>query len=294
MYEEIIPFLKCPYCNNPLDLIDSEKKKEEIVNGKLKCNCEELWEIRDGVLDFRVEEQESVNRWSELTKEMSFEELDEMILKYTPQNQKEISRKSIEDILDYLKLNKPKIVIDIATGRGSLLNELVKQLKSEFHLVCIDLSFVVLKADREKIKKFNPKIKVSFVSCDATNLPFFENCFDLALSLMGIANMRDLIFKALKETCRVLKPNHHFLNSTLIVELNSKGYEKLEEVVGSQVLKTYNKYLVRTEVINFHKKAGFREAVFKMSGESIGQKNELDLLPFEGEWFAIGNIYAKK
>ena len=31
-----------------------------------------------------------------------------------------------------------------------------------------------------------------------------------------------------------------------------------------------------------------------MIGVSIGEKNELDLLPYEGEWFSIGNVYAKK
>ncbi|MFX1419106.1 MAG: class I SAM-dependent methyltransferase [Promethearchaeota archaeon] len=294
MYEEILPLLKCPNCYKPLNLIDSVLKDSEIIEGKLTCNCDGNWEIKDGVLDFKVEEQESVNRWSELTKAMSFEELDEMILNYTPNNQKELSLKSIEDIIYYLNLNKPKVVIDIATGRGSLLNELVKKLKYEFHLVCIDLSFVVLKADRKKIKKFNPKFNVSFISCDATNLPFFDNSFDLAVSFMGISNMRDLIFNALKETYRVLKPNHHFLNSTLIIELNSKGYESLKEVVGLQVLRIYNRYLARNEVSSFHKEAGFREAEFKMMGQSIGQKNELDLLPFEGEWFGIGNVYAKK
>ena len=71
MYEEIIPLLKCPYCNNPLNLIDSVLNKGEIVEGKLKCKCDDVWKIRDGVLDFRVEEQESVNRWSEITKDMT-------------------------------------------------------------------------------------------------------------------------------------------------------------------------------------------------------------------------------
>ncbi len=78
MYEEIIPLLKCPNCDTTLHLIDSALKNGEIIEGKLTCNCDEIWEIKNGVLNFRVEEQKSVNRWSELTKEMSFEELDEI------------------------------------------------------------------------------------------------------------------------------------------------------------------------------------------------------------------------
>ena len=294
MYEEIIPLLKCPNCDTPLRLIDSALKNGEIIEGKLKCNCDEIWEIRDGVLDFRIEEQENVNRWSELTKDMSFEELDEMILSKTPQNQQELTLKTIEDIINYLNVNKPDFAVDIATGRGMLLNELVKELKHEFHLVCTDLSYVVLKADREKIQKYNPKIKVSFVSCDATNLPFLDNSYDLILSFMGISNMGNLIPKALKETFRVLKRNCKFLNGTIIIEENSEGYKVLKEFFGEQGSEGFEKFLLTNEVVKFHKDAGFKEAEFKMIGESIGEKNELDLLPYEGEWFSIGNVYAKK
>ena len=294
MYEEIIPLLKCPNCDTPLHLIDSALKNGEIIEGKLKCNCDEIWEIRDGVLDFRVEEQKSMNRWSELTKDMSFEELDEMILSKTPQNQQELTLKTIEDIISYLNVNKPDFAVDIATGRGMLLNELVKELKHEFHLVCADLSYVVLKADREKIQKNNPKIKVSFVSCDATNLPFLDKSYDLVLSFMGISNMGNLIPKALKETFRVLKRNCKLLNGIIIIEENSEGYKVLKEFFGEQGSEGFEKFLLGNKVGKFHKDAGFKEAEFKMIGESIGEKNELDLLPFEGEWFSIGNVYARK
>lgn len=294
MYEEIIPLLKCPNCDTPLHLIDSALKNGEIIEGKLKCNCDEIWEVRDGILDFRVEEQESVNRWSELTKDMSFEELDEMILSKTPQNQQELTLKTIEDIINYLNGNKPDFAVDIATGRGMLLNELVKKVKHEFHLVCTDLSYVVLKADREKIQKNNPKIQVSFVSCDATKLPFLDNSYDLVLSFIGISNMGNLIPKALKETFRVLKRNCKLLNGTIIIEENSEGYKVLKDFFGEQGSEGFEKFLLANEVGKFHKDAGFKEAEFKMIGESIGEKNELDLLPYEGEWFSIGNVYAKK
>jgi len=294
MYEEIIPLLKCPNCNTPLHLIDSTLKNGEIIEGKLKCNCDEIWKIKDGVLDFRVEEQKSVNRWSELTKNMSFEELDEMILSKTPQNQQELTLKTIEDIINYLNSNRPDFAVDIATGRGMLLNELVKEVKHEFHLVCADLSYVVLKADRKKIQKDNPKIKVSFVSCDATKLPFLDNSYDLVVSFMGISNMGNLIPKALKETFRVLKRNCKLLNSTIIIEENSEGYKVLKNFFGEQGSEGFEKYLLANEVGKFHKDAGFKEAQFKLIGESIGEKNKLDLLPYEGEWFSIGNVYAKK
>lgn len=294
MYQEIVPLLKCPNCNKPLHLVDSVLEAGEVVQGNLKCSCEETWEIREGVLDFRVEEQESMNRWSELTKDMTFEELDEMILSKTPQNQQDLTEDTIKDIIDYLNLTKPEVVIDIATGRGMLLNELVKDIRQEFHLVCIDLSYVVLEADRRKIQKYNPRIKVNFVSCDATNLPFLDDSYDLALSFMGISNMIDLIPKALKEIHRVLKKNHYLINSSVIIEQNSDGYKLTKDFFSRDGSEGFEKFLLANEVEKFHVDAGFKKAEFKMIGESIGQKSELDLLPYEGEWFGIGNIYTKK
>lgn len=294
MYEKVIALLKCPNCGKSLHLVNSVLDAGEIVKGNLTCNCDETWEIRDGILDFRVEEQKSVNRWSELTKDMSFEELDEMILSKTPKIQQELTNKTIEDIVNHINYTNPKYAIDIATGRGMLLNQLVKGIKNEFHLVCTDLSYVVLRADRVKIQKYNPKIKVSFISCDATNLPFLDNIYDLVISFMGISNMGILIPKALKETYRVLKKDHNFLNSTIIIKENSVGYNALKDFFSNEKSMGFEKFVLLNELENFHKDAGFKDAGFKMIGENTGQKNEMDLLPYEGEWFGIGNVYAKK
>ncbi|MFW9818146.1 MAG: methyltransferase domain-containing protein [Candidatus Thorarchaeota archaeon] len=294
MYQEIIPLLKCPTCNRQLTLIESVIEGSEIIEGKLGCDCNDFWEIRDGVLDFKVEEQENVNRWSELTKDMTFDELDKMILSKTPQNQQELTQKTIIDVINYLYQNKPKFAVDIATGRGMLLNKLAKELDFEFHLICTDLSFVVLKADRKKIQEYNPKLKVSFVSCDATNLPFLDNSCDLALSFMGISNMRNLIPEALKESYRILKQNSIFLNSTIIIKENSEGYKLLKEFHSEQNTEEFEEFFLVGSVVKFHNDAGFAEVNYKNIGESIGEKNELDLLPYEGEWFSIGNLYAKK
>ena len=106
--------------------------------------------------------------------------------------------------------------------------------------------------------------------------------------------MGNLIPKALKETFRVLKRNCNLLNGTIIIEENSEGYKVLKDFFGEQGSEGFEKFLLANEVEKFHKDAGFKEAEFKMIGESIGEKNELDLLPYEGEWFSIGNVYSKK
>ncbi len=295
MYEKILPLLICPNCGNKLKLESQIIEKGEIITGELKCNCGKIWKIRSGVIDFEVEEQEKINRWSELTKEMSFEELDEMILSQTPKNQIELINRAKDEIIRYINEKQLKVILDIATGRGLMLNKLIQHVNDgEIHLICTDLSFTVLEADRLKIMKYHPKIKVSFISCDATNLPIIEKGIDLVISLLGITNMEDKIIDGLEEAYRVLKKNENFLNCTLVIKEDSKGYSILKNYFKEKGFKDIAQFFLKNEVINFHSDGGFNQVEFKSVGESIGKKNELDLLPFEGEWFEIGIVIAQK
>ncbi|MFW9876618.1 MAG: class I SAM-dependent methyltransferase [Candidatus Thorarchaeota archaeon] len=294
MYQEIIHSLKCPHCQKGLSLTQPTFENKEVYTGYLHCDCNQVWEIKEGILDFRVEEQANVNRWSEITKNMSFEELDEMILKETPKNQRELLDKAINDIIRFINESKPMVILDIATGRGMLLNELAKRINIELNLICTDLSYVVLNADRLKIQKCNPKIKISYISCDATRLPIVDNSIGLVLSFFGIANMASLIKKGLLEAKRVLKNDHYFLNSSVVIKEESKGYSILKDYYLNNKSEGAEIFTLHEKIMKEYQDIGFKDLKFKLLGESIGQKNELDLIPFEGEWFGIGNIYAKK
>jgi len=295
MYEDIIPLLRCPICKKSLKLKAQEIKNHEVITGELLCSCPKAWKIRDSVLDFEVEEQEMVNRWSELTKDKTFEELDEIILSQTPKNQIDLLNKAKDFIVQNIDEKKPKFVLDIATGRGSLLNRLVQDLVDEsMNLICTDLSFTVLKADREKILKLNPKIKVNFISCDATNLPINDNGIDLVVSFLGIANMEEKTLDGLKEAYRILKRENELLNCILFIKKDTEGYNTLKAYYNSKGFHQIESFLLKNEAMKVHSDVGFEQAEFINIGESFGEKNDLDLLPFEGEWFQIGIVRALK
>ena len=80
----------------------------------------------------------------------------------------------------------------------------------------------------------------------------------------------------------------------ILVKEDSEGYKALKDFFSEQNIEGFEKFLLENQVEKFHFNAGFKEARFKLIGESIGEKNELDLLPYEGEWFSIGNVYSKK
>ena len=87
---------------------------------------------------------------------------------------------------------------------------MLKELQGKSQILCTDLSFEVLKYDRLKAKKINPKVKVNYIACDATKLPLKDNSIDTATSFFGIANMLNLTLEGIKEANRVLKNGKHF------------------------------------------------------------------------------------
>jgi len=219
-----------------------------------------------------------------------------MILGKTPKNQLELSNKATEYIINFINTHKPKTIVDIATGRGILLLEIVKKVKENLQLICTDLSFTILKADRIKIRKYNPQIKVNFIACDANNLPINNDQIDLIVSFFGIANMADNIEQGIRETLRVLKSNRFFLNCSMLVKSNSESFKLVKKYYKEQGSEKPANFLLESKFQDFFIRSGYIGEKIKLSliGESIAKKNELDMVPAEGDWFGIAILSAKK
>jgi ubiquinone/menaquinone biosynthesis C-methylase UbiE/uncharacterized protein YbaR (Trm112 family) len=293
MYKEILPLLRCPECHKKLEIDSFEMQDgEEIISGVLSCGQNHKWDINEGVLIFNVEEQKDANRWSEILQGRSLEEFDDWVARKTPQNQIELTKKAIDDIISFIRKNNPKFILDIATGRGQLAKRIVREVNYPYHLICTDLSPFVLKEDRKNLIPNANLQKINYVACDASNLPFNDNCLELITSLMGIMNMRDLMRKGITEAKRVLEKEHYFIDTVINVKKNSKSYSVYKEFLEKEEVKGIEKNLLRSEIKALHKKVGFKDVRLEIIGDSIAEENELDLIPVEGDWFSIGNIYA--
>lgn len=296
MYKEIIKILICPICKKTLKILNAEEQNGEILTGILQCQSGTNWNIQKGVLDFKTEEQSDANRWTELTKERTFEELDEMIREKTPKNQMELSNKATQNIINFINTNKPKTVVDIATGRGMLLLDIVKKVKENLQLICTDLSFTILAADRLKIKQYNPEINVNFIACDATNLPINNDQIDLVLSFFGIANMRNFIEQGIRETFRILKQKGVFLNCSLLVKSDSESFQLTKKYYKDLGAENASNFLLESKIRDFFIRSGYTilNIHLFLIGESVAKKNELDMIPVEGDRFEIAVLSAKK
>ncbi|MEG0774074.1 class I SAM-dependent methyltransferase [Clostridium sp.] len=294
MYKEILGLLKCPKCNGELSLTIESEENSEIVEGKLSCKDGHHWVIREGVINFGSVEQEFANNWTEAYEQYNDEEMDKISSEANPKNQTILVDKVKKYMIDRINSKENEFILDIATGRGALFIEMVKQLKVESQIICTDLSFVVLKNDRLRAKKINPQIKANYIACDATNLPFKDNTIDIALSLFGIANMLNIAPDGIKEAKRVLKVGQPLLDSYVIIKEDSEGFKTLKGFCEENKVIGAEEFTIKTGVEEAHIEAGFESTDMITIGESIGEKNDLDLLPFQGEWFSIVIAECKK
>src|ERR1035437_4864110 len=104
--------------------------------------------------------------------------------------------------INFLKKNKPKLILDIATGTADFAIDAIK-LNPE-KIIGIDISEEMLAIGKKKLEQKNLSDKIQLQQADSENLPFQENYFDAAPVGFGVRNFENLE-KGLSEICRTLK-----------------------------------------------------------------------------------------
>jgi len=99
-------------------------------------------------------------------------------------------------------------VLDIAGGTGDLSLAFAKKVGSTGQVVHTDINEAMLRVGRDRL--INKGMVLPTLVCDAEQLPFPDNHFDLVSVAFGLRNMthKDA---ALREMCRVLKPRGRLL-----------------------------------------------------------------------------------
>lgn len=293
MFREIIPILCCPQCRANVSLKAFTVEKEEITEGEIVCENQHSFPVHDGVLDFGSREQEGSNQWSEYYKEEDYAELDRTIQERKTEQQRMQEETVVSAMVDELVKQKQGFLLDIASGRGMLLDRLIPQLDEEVHLIATDLSFDVLKYDRIKFADRNPGLKIDYIACDATALPVKSETMDGVTSFFGIANMLGLVQEGIQEAARVLKKGSALTDSYIVIRKESQGYRILRDYCAqNDMAGTQDVYVEDTQEAFHEKYFGCVDKSIVMEG--IGGKNEVDLLPYEGEWYAEVIFRSKK
>jgi demethylmenaquinone methyltransferase / 2-methoxy-6-polyprenyl-1,4-benzoquinol methylase len=98
--------------------------------------------------------------------------------------------------------DKPKLILDIATGTGDFAIETLS-LKPD-KVIGVDISEGMLEVGRRKMKARGYDAIIEMRSGDSENLPFEENKFDAVIVAFGVRNFENLE-KGLADMRRVLK-----------------------------------------------------------------------------------------
>lgn len=112
-------------------------------------------------------------------------------------------------LLDTVKIKQNIKALDIGCGTGFPLFELAGRLGESCKVYGIDAYDKVIEKVKEKISLYE-LTNIEAINCEAENLPFENNFFDLIVSNNGINNVRDLE-KTFSESCRVLKQGGQFV-----------------------------------------------------------------------------------
>jgi demethylmenaquinone methyltransferase / 2-methoxy-6-polyprenyl-1,4-benzoquinol methylase len=102
-----------------------------------------------------------------------------------------------------LKREKPKTILDIATGTGDFAIEAM--VLSPRKIVGVDISEGMLAVGRVKVKKLGMENVIDLRIGDSEKLPFSNNSFDAVIASFGVRNFENLL-KGLTDMCRVMRP----------------------------------------------------------------------------------------
>lgn len=293
MYKAITDCLCCPRCRSNLELRVEKENQNEVIEGTLVCESGHAFRIRRGVADFNSEEQGFANQWEAMSEEQRFEELDWKLDEDIPDIILERREKVLDTVIGTVSKHNGRVILDIASGRGLLLRRLATNLEDDVHIISIDLSPFILEYDYHKFKKIAPAKKISYLACDATNLPLKDCVVDAATTYCGFSNMPGCAGEAIQEAHRVIKSGGILVDSFVIIEKNSKGFELLEQVCSEQNITGAEDVYLHENVAANHSTL-FSAVVCNTVFEGTGVENSMDLLPYPGEWYAEQVFISKK
>jgi len=108
-----------------------------------------------------------------------------------------------KNVVSYLIAEKPKKILDIATGTADLAIELTKTNADE--IIGLDISTGMLEIGKQKVTSKGMDKVIKMVIGDSENLDYNDAYFDAVTVAFGVRNFENLD-KGLQEINRVLRP----------------------------------------------------------------------------------------
>lgn len=144
-------------------------------------------------------------------------------------------------VVEIIKQQQPKTILDIATGTGDLAINLAET--SAEKIIGLDISPGMLGVGKEKVKAKQLDNRIDMIIGDSENMPFKDNTFDAITVAFGVRNFETLE-NGLKDILRVLKPGGTFviLETSVPTKFPFKqGYKVYSKFVLPTIGKVFSK-----------------------------------------------------
>ncbi|MCB4335254.1 methyltransferase domain-containing protein [Bacillus cereus] len=267
---KVLHLFKCVKCNGNLILEDGIVNKNQIIEGKLICNCGEEYAIISGVLTAGT----SLKAYEKTSLEDSISdyihETDTAFLENV-QRGGEWSKKKLMQ----LDLNE-KILLDLGSGIGFFLRNIYEELPEDCLYIVVDRDLNKLLLLKDVIERRNVKRNIVFICADFLNIPIQSNSVDIVIDQSGTSNYS---FEheefLLRELNSLFKHNCYLLSSFILFNkfsINSQIAPKLRgNFTSAKVTKEIQNLQFQSideSTSNYLKRGGKYEDFF-VQGEEI-------------------------
>ncbi|PFA00482.1 methyltransferase domain-containing protein, partial [Bacillus cereus] len=232
---KVLHLFKCFKCNGNLILEDGIINKNQIVEGKLICNCGEEYAIISGILTAgklfeayeRTSLEESISDY--------IHETDTTFLENIQRGGEWAKKKLIQ-----LDLNN-KILLDLGSGLGFFLRNVYEELPEDCLYIAVDRDLNKLLLLKDVIERINVKRNIVFICADFLNIPIQSYSVDIVIDQSGTSNYS---FEheefLLHELNSLFKPDCYLLSSFILFNkfsINSQIAPRLRDNFTSTKVK---------------------------------------------------------
>ncbi|MGM0380248.1 MAG: MerR family transcriptional regulator [Bacillota bacterium] len=177
----ILSLIECPECKKNLKVFAKNVIDNQIIEGKLKCECGFDLSIKDGIIYMPGYKKEKIG-------------LDDNFIEdYILQTEEEYIDEMYETLEWASKQTNTfekdeKIILEIGTGSGVFLRHINEKISESSIYICTDIFPEYLEYTKKLLEEANSNITVLFIATNLPDLPLKNNIIDLVIDYAGTSN----------------------------------------------------------------------------------------------------------
>ena len=236
MHETVLTLMRCPTCHRELRVSSLEERypSSEMVEGLVTCPAGHTWPVEDGILVFTRDDAPS-DPWS--NSHADYETYCEHQSAWLAS-----SGGKVIPLLERLHVGPAQVMLDVCTGAGGLLFNLLNQIGRQVDVISLDMSLTIQRHNRRYLLEQHCDRKVSFVAADAADMPFHDGALHHVVSY-GMGNMLNKMAHGVSEVARVLTSEGTFTFTHMYVDEGSEGWRVMSSLLRRAGVKEDVRYL---------------------------------------------------